>query len=145
MGSGEGNYRIRVAFQVSIRPDSYEVGGKTIMASHIDPKIPDNELEWFTKRRCVTVLVGLLVKIEGLEEVSMPIQQVIANTQTAIPQTAPTPQVTLQPEPAKKEPERREPAPTPQTPMVKTQSSSSRPYPDKTRQSQPASSTCNLF
>ena len=60
--------QIRVAFQVRIKPDSYKVRAQTTGGSNIDPKIPDTELEWFTKYRCVTVLVGLLVQIEGLSD-----------------------------------------------------------------------------
>ena len=135
------------------------------MASHIDPKIPDNELEWFTKRRCVTVLVGLLVKIEGLEEVSMPIQQVIANTQTALPQTTPQPsaalpqitpqplailpQTTMQPLPAKVEPEnketeRREPESTPHKPVLTRQPASPQTYPEQERKVQ-STCTCSIL
>ena len=48
-----------------IKPDSYDVTDQTIGAERqIDPKIPNSELEWATKRRGVTILVGLLVKIE---------------------------------------------------------------------------------
>ena len=34
----------------------------------MDPKFSNSESEWSTKRRGVTVLVGLLVKVEGLED-----------------------------------------------------------------------------
>ena len=85
-----GTCRARVAFQVRIRPDSYEVGPRTVGSDKIDPKIHDNELEWFTKRRCVTVLVGLLVKIEGLEEVSRPVPDT-TKSQTAPSQPAQLP------------------------------------------------------
>ena len=48
-----------------IRPDSYDVTDQTIGAKNqIDPKLPNSQLEWSTKRRGVTVLVGLLVKVE---------------------------------------------------------------------------------
>ena len=34
----------------------------------MDPRFSNSELEWSTKRRGVTVLVGLLVKVEGLDD-----------------------------------------------------------------------------
>ena len=57
-----------MAFQVRIKPGAYDVGPETIGAGsrRIDPRIPNSELEWSTKRRGVTFLVGLLVKVEGM-------------------------------------------------------------------------------
>ena len=61
--------QIRTAFQVRIQPGTYDVGPQTVGASKpIDPEFRNEELEWSTKRRAVTVLVGLLIKIEGVEE-----------------------------------------------------------------------------
>ena len=55
-----------VALQVRIQPDAYTVGPQTIGSRvEIDPKFPNSRLEWATKRRGVTVLVGLLVRMEG--------------------------------------------------------------------------------
>ena len=34
----------------------------------MDPKFSNSELEWSTKRRGVAVLVGLLVKVEGVDQ-----------------------------------------------------------------------------
>ena len=58
-------YDTRVAFQVCIKPNTYSVGESTIPGSTFDPKVPDKEIEWSTKRRGVIILVGVLVKIAG--------------------------------------------------------------------------------
>ena len=82
------SYQAKVAFQVRIRPDSYEIGGKTIRASQVDPKFSDRELEWFTKRHGVTILVGLLVKVEGYaDEVSTSILRQVAAAELVLPQS----------------------------------------------------------
>ena len=59
---------LRVAFQVRIKPGTYDVGPETIGAGRkpIDPRFSNIELEWSTKRRGVTVLTGLLVKMEEM-------------------------------------------------------------------------------
>ena len=58
---------LRIAFQVRIRPDTYDVGKQTIGArGTIDPLFPNSELEWSTHRRGVVILVGLLVKVEDV-------------------------------------------------------------------------------
>ena len=57
------------ALVVRIRPDAYTIGPQTIGArSQMDPKFSNSELEWSTKRRGVAVLVGLLVKVEGVDQ-----------------------------------------------------------------------------
>ncbi|CAH1250763.1 NEURL4 [Branchiostoma lanceolatum] len=65
-------YGARVAFQLCIRPDSYEVGPETIGARRegrtIDPLFSNDELEWSTKERGGTALYGLLVKLETFVE-----------------------------------------------------------------------------
>ncbi|XP_078583433.1 neuralized-like protein 4 [Branchiostoma floridae x Branchiostoma japonicum] len=67
-------YGARVAFQLCIRPDSYEVGPETVGArgegKTIDPLFSNNELEWSTKERGGTALYGLLVKLEPFDEES---------------------------------------------------------------------------
>ena len=63
----EIQHDIRVALQVRIRPDTYDVGKQTIGArGTIDPLFPNSELEWSTDRRGVVILVGLLVKVEDV-------------------------------------------------------------------------------
>ncbi|XP_070568213.1 neuralized-like protein 4 isoform X3 [Ptychodera flava] len=58
-------YDARVAFQVWIRPGSYQVGPQTLGASYpIDPEFDNDKLEWFTKERPAVVLYGLLVKLD---------------------------------------------------------------------------------
>ncbi|XP_019620895.1 PREDICTED: uncharacterized protein LOC109467393 [Branchiostoma belcheri] len=61
-------YKARVAFQLCIRPDSYEIGPETVGARRrgetIDPLFSNDELEWSTKERGGTALYGLLVKLE---------------------------------------------------------------------------------
>ena len=78
----------RVAFQVRIRPDSYHIGPQTIGVKHqMDPRFPNSELEWSTKRRGVTVLVGLLVKIEGVEDdADVQLLEQLEAEQPALPQ-----------------------------------------------------------
>ena len=57
-------YNAKVALQLCIRPDSYNVGPQTIGAtSEIDPKFNNQEIEWFTKERGSTIPYGLLVKL----------------------------------------------------------------------------------
>ena len=58
-------YESRVAFQVLIAPDIYEVGAETIGARHrVDPMFSNNELEWSTEQRGSIVIYGLLVRLE---------------------------------------------------------------------------------
>ena len=65
-GATSQTYRARVAFQVRIKPGSYDVGDQTIGATaNLDPKFSNTQLEWSTKRRGVTVFTGLLVQVEG--------------------------------------------------------------------------------
>ncbi|XP_078583357.1 uncharacterized protein LOC144866035 [Branchiostoma floridae x Branchiostoma japonicum] len=61
-------YNARVAFQLCIRPDSYEVGPETVGAGRrpIDPLFSNKELEWFTKEKGGQALYGLLVKLEDV-------------------------------------------------------------------------------
>ena len=61
-----------MSLQVRIEPGTYrdDVDPETIGARKrtvkIDPRFSNDELEWSTKRRGVTFLVGLLVKVEGM-------------------------------------------------------------------------------
>ena len=60
------NYKCRVAFQVLIHPDSYEVAKETIGYGEkvIDEEFKNTEIEWSTKQYGATVLYGLLIKAE---------------------------------------------------------------------------------
>ena len=66
-------YKVRVAFQVRIEPGKYDVSRHTVgISGDIDPLFPNSQLEWSTKRRGVSMLVGLLVKIErGMKDVDV--------------------------------------------------------------------------
>ncbi len=62
--------KVKVAFQVRIRPGSFQTGKQTIrvgaQANHpIDSHIDNNEIEWMTEERAAIVPVALLIKIEG--------------------------------------------------------------------------------
>jgi len=60
---------MRVAFQARIEPGTYDVGPQTIgHRDAIDPLFPNSKLEWSTARRGVSMLVGLLVKVEDMVE-----------------------------------------------------------------------------
>ncbi|XP_070552622.1 neuralized-like protein 4 [Ptychodera flava] len=57
-------YTASVALQVCIRPNSYKVGKDTVGASQpFDPRIDNQNIEWFTKERGSIILYGLLVKL----------------------------------------------------------------------------------
>ena len=61
------NYKCRVAFQVLIRPDSYTAGRETAGygdSRQIDNEFKNSEIEWSTKQIGVTILYGLMIKIE---------------------------------------------------------------------------------
>ena len=59
------SYKAKVLLQVRIEPGSYEVGPQRVGAtSQIDPLFTNDELEWSTERRKVTVIYGVLVKLE---------------------------------------------------------------------------------
>ena len=78
-----------MAFQVRLKPETYYVGSETIGAGRkaIDPRFPNAELEWSTKRRGVTVLVGLLVKVEGMgQEPDLDWSTQVAAATPALPQ-----------------------------------------------------------
>ncbi|CAH1274667.1 NEURL4 [Branchiostoma lanceolatum] len=61
-------YTARVAFQVCVRPGSYQVMQETMGFSRrgetVDPLFSNSELEWYTKERGVHALYGLLVRLE---------------------------------------------------------------------------------
>ncbi|KAK3104995.1 hypothetical protein FSP39_014857 [Pinctada imbricata] len=60
-------YYVRVAFQVWLKPGSYNVGPQSVGANEpIDPKFVNTELEWSTKERGSILLQSLLVKVENL-------------------------------------------------------------------------------
>lgn len=64
----EGNkqYKAKVALQVLIKPDSYDVGEQTMgLATDIDPKFSNQEIEWSTNQRGSTILFGLMLKLEN--------------------------------------------------------------------------------
>ena len=53
----------------------------------MDPLFPNTELEWSTKRRGVSILVGLLVKVEGtLKEADIRMLKAVAQREPKIPQ-----------------------------------------------------------
>ncbi|XP_066291087.1 uncharacterized protein [Branchiostoma lanceolatum] len=62
-------YTARVAFQVCVRPGSYQVMQETMGFSSrgqtVDPLFSNAELEWYTKERGVHALYGLLVRLEA--------------------------------------------------------------------------------
>ena len=61
--SGE-NYLPQVAFQVWVKPFSYNVSRSTIWGqSQIDPEFSNIEIEWSTKDRNATRVYGLLIKL----------------------------------------------------------------------------------
>lgn len=57
----------RVAFQVRVKPKTYDVGPETVGLGSkcLDPNFKNKELEWATKRRGSIILTGLLVKLES--------------------------------------------------------------------------------
>nr|XP_006820344.1 PREDICTED: neuralized-like protein 4-like [Saccoglossus kowalevskii] len=57
-------YTAKASFQVCIRPHSYRVGKQTVGATFVfDPKINNNECEWYTKERGAIILYGLLINV----------------------------------------------------------------------------------
>ena len=61
-------YIAKVALQVFIKPESYDVGAETIGAQEdIDPGFSNQELEWSTRRRGAVILHGLLVHLRELD------------------------------------------------------------------------------
>ncbi|XP_070567240.1 neuralized-like protein 4 [Ptychodera flava] len=67
--SDEVLYKARVAFQVWIRPKSYEIHEQTIGAKkRIDPVFKNDVLEWSTKERAAVVPYGLLVKVNDPDD-----------------------------------------------------------------------------
>ncbi|XP_070567241.1 neuralized-like protein 4 [Ptychodera flava] len=63
-------YDAKVAFEVWIRPGSYEIHGQTLEAGseRIDEYFRNDSLEWFTKERPATVLYGLLIKLDSKQK-----------------------------------------------------------------------------
>ena len=60
--------KIKFAFQIRIRPNSYGVGQQTIKAKRqIDQHFDNSALEWYTKDSDAIVLYGLLMKIEKVQ------------------------------------------------------------------------------
>lgn len=57
------SYNCKVAFQLRIKPSSYNIGKKTIKQNSIDTYIKDNILEWSTKDKDSIMLTGLLVRM----------------------------------------------------------------------------------
>ena len=56
---------IRCMFQVLVSPPAYQVGPETIGATtHLDPPIPNDCIEWYTKADRGVVLFGLLVQVK---------------------------------------------------------------------------------
>ncbi|KAI0232664.1 SPRY domain-containing SOCS box protein 2 [Lamellibrachia satsuma] len=62
-------YKSRVALQVLISPNCYQVGAQTIGASHlIDPNFSNQELEWSTVERGSVIVYGLLIRLDETQE-----------------------------------------------------------------------------
>ncbi|KAK3719587.1 hypothetical protein QZH41_004746 [Actinostola sp. cb2023] len=58
-------YKAKVAFQLWIQPDSYNVGAETVGAKEqIDPKFSNQEIEWSTVQRGAIHLYGVLVRLD---------------------------------------------------------------------------------
>lgn len=64
-------YGATVLLQIRIQPKSYEVGPQTVLGSsetfQIDPLFSNSELEWNTKRRGVTFIYGVLVRLQQVQ------------------------------------------------------------------------------
>ena len=60
-----------MAFQVFVKPDCYKVNGETVGANDIiiDPLFHNDELEWSTDEQGSTILYGLLVRLQPIEDV----------------------------------------------------------------------------
>ncbi|XP_020912357.1 neuralized-like protein 4 [Exaiptasia diaphana] len=57
-------YKAKVAFQLWIRPGSYNVGPQTVGSEEeIDPKFSNQEIEWSTVERGAVHFYGLLVRL----------------------------------------------------------------------------------
>ena len=67
-----------------IEPGKYDVSRHTVgISGDIDPMFPNSQLEWSTKRRGVSMLVGLLVKIErGMKEADVGMLKQIIGAET---------------------------------------------------------------
>eukprot|EP00698_Gefionella_okellyi_P008114 TRINITY_DN1998_c0_g1_i1.p1 TRINITY_DN1998_c0_g1~~TRINITY_DN1998_c0_g1_i1.p1 ORF type:complete len:1099 (-),score=191.89 TRINITY_DN1998_c0_g1_i1:76-3336(-) len=56
-------YKMQVAFQLRVRPGSYQVGRETIGAKkELDRVIPNSEIEWYTRERGAQMIIGLLLR-----------------------------------------------------------------------------------
>ena len=60
-------YDAKVAFQVLIRPGSYDISEETVGATGkripVDSHFSNEQLEWSTKEKVATILYGLLVEL----------------------------------------------------------------------------------
>eukprot|EP01084_Bolivina_argentea_P150931 263510_1 len=68
--------KVQCAFQVRVRPGSYNIGQETVGAARtgvtLDKHFSNNELEWYTKENVGILLHGLLFHIK---EVNVPLKQ----------------------------------------------------------------------
>ena len=59
--------KVRFAFQLRIKPGSYEIGQETVGATRkgkiLDENFRNDELEWYTKQNMGIVLYGLLLHV----------------------------------------------------------------------------------
>ena len=55
---------VQTVFQARIKPDTYETGPSTLEKTPKDPDYSASEMEWFTDRRGVIQIYGILIKIE---------------------------------------------------------------------------------
>ena len=61
-------YRVRVAFEVRVKPKSYKIGRETVgLCDRLDPYFTNEELEWSTRARGAIILTGILVKLEKMK------------------------------------------------------------------------------
>ena len=62
----------KLAFQVRIKPESYQVIPETVGLRRrgiiLDHHFKNEELEWATNRRGVIILAGILIKVDDQEE-----------------------------------------------------------------------------
>eukprot|EP01084_Bolivina_argentea_P113465 202197_1 len=64
-------YNVQVAFQLRIKPGTYQIGQETIGAERrneiIDQHFSNSELEWYTKQNDAIVLYGLLIRLQDVD------------------------------------------------------------------------------
>jgi len=57
-------YQVKLAFEVCIKPGSFNVGPQTLDTNDLlDSKLNSNEMEWATKERGSVEIYGLLIQL----------------------------------------------------------------------------------